>query len=42
MKEDFVFYTTSGSLDGDPSVLKVEDYWYLAPVDAAVKKLGKM
>ncbi len=42
VKEDFVFYTTSGSLDGDPSALKVEDYWYLAPVEAAVKKLGKM
>lgn len=42
VKEDFVFYTTSGSMDGDPSTFKVEDYWYLAPVDEAVKKLGKM
>ena len=42
VKEDFVFFTTSGSLDGDPDVLKVEDYWYLGPVDAAVEKLGKM
>lgn len=40
VKEDFVFFTTSGSLDGDPEVLKPEDYWYLAPVDEAVKKLG--
>ncbi|MCP4384596.1 MAG: ABC transporter substrate-binding protein [Hyphomicrobiales bacterium] len=42
VKEDFLFYTTSGSLEGDPDVLKVEDYWYLAPVDAAVEKLGRM
>ena len=42
VKEDFVFFTTSGSLDGDAAALKVDDYWYLAPVDEAVKKLGKM
>jgi NitT/TauT family transport system substrate-binding protein len=42
VKEDFVFYTTSGSMDGDPSSFKVEDYWYLSPVDEAVNKLGKM
>jgi NitT/TauT family transport system substrate-binding protein len=41
VKEDFVFYTTSGSLEGDPNELKVEDYWYLDPVNAAVEKLGK-
>jgi NitT/TauT family transport system substrate-binding protein len=42
VKEDFVFYTTSGSLEGNPDELKVEDYWYLAPVNAAVETLGKM
>ncbi|MEM7461936.1 MAG: ABC transporter substrate-binding protein [Pseudomonadota bacterium] len=41
VEEDFVFFTTSGSMDGDAKDLKVEDYWYLAPVDAAVEKLGK-
>ena len=40
--EDFQFFTTSGSLDGDPKTLKVEDYWYLAPVETASEKLGKM
>lgn len=40
VKEDFVFYTTAGSLEGDPDALKVEDYWYLDPVKAAVEKLG--
>ena len=42
VKEDFTFFTTSGSLKGNADELKVEDYWYLAPVEAAVKKLGKM
>ncbi|MGI9401453.1 MAG: ABC transporter substrate-binding protein, partial [Rhizobiaceae bacterium] len=41
VEEDFVFFTTSGSMDGNAADLKVEDYWYLAPVDAAVEKLGK-
>ena len=27
---------------GDPDALKVEDYWYLDPVNTAVDKLGKM
>ncbi len=42
VNEDFVFFTTSGSLEGDAAKLKVEDYWYLAPIDDAVNKLGKM
>lgn len=37
--EDFVFFTTSGSLDGDPAELKVEDFWYLGPVMGAAAKL---
>ncbi|WP_282610471.1 ABC transporter substrate-binding protein [Pelagibius sp. Alg239-R121] len=41
VKEDFAFFTTSGSLDGNAEELKVEDYWYLDPVDAALAKLGK-
>lgn len=40
VKEDFVFFTTSGSLEGNPEEMKVEDYWYLAPVEEAVRKLG--
>lgn len=42
VQEDFEFFTTSGSLKGNPAEFKVEDYWYLAPVEAAVEKLGKM
>ncbi|WP_305987485.1 ABC transporter substrate-binding protein [Roseibium sp. MMSF_3544] len=37
--EDFVFFTTSGSLDGNPDELKVDDFWYLGPVTAATAKL---
>ena len=42
VKEDFQFFTASGSMEGDPSKLVVEDYWYLDPVEDAVAKLGKM
>ena len=42
VKEDFNFYTTAGSLEGDPATLKVEDYWYLDPLNAALDKLGRM
>jgi len=40
--EDFNFFTTSGTLAGDPADLKMEDYWYLGPVTAAAAKLDKM
>lgn len=40
VQEDFTFFTTSGTLEGDPATLKVDDYWYLDPVDVAVEKLG--
>lgn len=39
-KADFVFYVEAGQLNGPASSLKVEDYWYLAPLDAAKAKLG--
>ncbi len=42
VKEDFTFYTTAGSLEGDPNTLKVEDYWYLDPLNTALDKLGRM
>jgi ABC-type nitrate/sulfonate/bicarbonate transport system substrate-binding protein len=37
-KSDFEFYTEAGQLQGNAGELKVEDYWYLAPYDKAVKK----
>jgi len=39
-KADFVFYVDAGQLNGPASSLKVEDYWYLAPLNAAKAKLG--
>jgi NitT/TauT family transport system substrate-binding protein len=40
--EDFLFYTTAGTLEGDPADLKVEDFWYLAPLNRALDKVGRM
>lgn len=39
-KADFAFYVDAGQMVGPAETLKVEDYWYLAPVDAAKAKLG--
>lgn len=39
-KADFVFYVEAGQLKGPASSLKVEDYWYLTPLNAAKAKLG--
>ncbi|MGI9522486.1 MAG: ABC transporter substrate-binding protein [Hyphomicrobiaceae bacterium] len=41
VKQDFNFFTTSGSLEGNPDDLKVEDFWYLEPAKTAVKNLSK-
>ena len=41
VKGDFMFYTKSGDLTGDPASHKVEDYWDLRPLNAALKKLGR-
>ena len=32
---DMEWYSAAGQLDGDPSTLNIEDFWYLAPLDAA-------
>ena len=37
---DFIFFVDAGQLEGPASDLKVEDYWYLAPLEAAKAKLG--
>ena len=42
VKQDFSFFTGSGSLQGKAEDLKVEDYWYLEPLDRALDKLGRM
>ena len=40
-KADFAFYVDAGQMQGPAASLKVKDYWYLAPLDAAKAKLGK-
>lgn len=32
---DLEWYSAAGQLDGDPASLNIEDFWYLAPLDAA-------
>lgn len=39
-RADFEFYTEAGQLQGPAGSLKVEDYWELAPLEAARRKLG--
>jgi len=40
-KEDIEFYVEAGQMKGPAESLKVEDYWYLAPLEKAQKALGK-
>ncbi len=42
VKTDFEFYAIAGQLQGDPASLKIEDFWYLGPLDKAQNKLGRM
>lgn len=37
-KADMEWYSQAGQLEGDPSTLNIEDFWYLAPLDAATAK----
>ena len=37
---DLDFYSIAGALQGPRDQLKVEDFWDLAPLEAAKKKLG--
>ncbi len=42
VEEDFLFYTTAGTLQGDSGDWKVEDFWYLDPLNRALDKVGRM
>lgn len=33
---DMEWYSSAGQLEGDPAELNIEDFWYLAPLDAAM------
>ncbi|WP_374114572.1 ABC transporter substrate-binding protein [Ancylobacter mangrovi] len=39
-KDDFDFYTIAGQIQGNPSELKVEDFWDLGPLNRALAKVG--
>lgn len=39
-EQDLVFFSTGGQITGDASSLKVEDFWFLEPLDAALARLG--
>jgi NitT/TauT family transport system substrate-binding protein len=34
---DMEWYSSAGQLTGTPESLNIEDFWYLAPLDAAMK-----
>lgn len=36
-KADLDWYSASGQLTGDPADLVIEDFWYMAPLEAAMK-----
>jgi len=36
-KADMEWYSAAGQLTGDLADLNIEDFWYLAPLDAAMK-----
>ena len=33
---DMGWYSQAGQLEGDPSTLNIDDFWYMAPLDAAM------
>jgi NitT/TauT family transport system substrate-binding protein len=38
---DFEFYGFAGTIKGDTSQLKVDQFWYLDPLNKALDKLGR-
>ena len=39
-KTDLAVLSQSGQLEGSPEELKIEDFWYLEPLESAKKQLG--
>lgn len=39
-RDDFAFFTVAGSLEGEPEALRVEDFWYLEPLERALETVG--
>ena len=40
-RTDFEFYGLVGQVEGDPATLNVEDFWDLAPSEAALETVGQ-
>ena len=40
-EEDLEFYKTAGQIQGDPETLKVEDFWYLEPLQTALQNVDE-
>jgi NitT/TauT family transport system substrate-binding protein len=40
-KSDFEFYVEAGQMQGPAASLKIEDFWYLAPLERAHKVITK-
>jgi NitT/TauT family transport system substrate-binding protein len=40
-RSDFEFYVEAGQMQGPAASLKIEDFWYLAPLERAQKVVGK-
>jgi NitT/TauT family transport system substrate-binding protein len=40
-EEDLEFYETAGQIQGDPETLKVEDFWYLDPLQTALQNVDE-
>jgi NitT/TauT family transport system substrate-binding protein len=38
-REDLAFYHTAGQIKDDPATLAVEDFWYLEPLQKAVRNV---
>ncbi|MDQ4006174.1 MAG: ABC transporter substrate-binding protein [Actinomycetota bacterium] len=38
-RDDIEFYKTAGQIKGDPATLDVEDFWYLEPLQKAVRNV---
>ena len=40
--QDFKFYTSSGTLEGEPADLVVDDFWYLEPLNTVLDRVGRI
>lgn len=39
-RDDFAFFIAAGSLEGEPEDLRVEDFWFVEPLERALETVG--